>query len=309
MARTPARHHGRAKVSRIVRDQHLISSPTTVSSYPGETHAEAKEKDIFLPTHGKSAHNPNITVEPAYPGVFIYRFSESFNYINQAYHIDHLISHIYTHTRRTDTSTIVPLKNRLWSDAPPPTSQDENTTASKPLLRAVVLDFSNVNVIDVTTVQGLIDMRDTLARYAAPGVVEWHFAGVQNRWTRKALATAGFGRPSRNGSGFAAWCPTYTVAKSSSDGRESTKIATCVVDEEVSSKSSATLHPDVGDGEVHLKNGGGTDEEEGKVGVAMKCRVEAVFGVDRPFFHADLEDAVDVAVRDARRADGVGAGR
>jgi sodium-independent sulfate anion transporter 11 len=28
-----------------------------------------------------------------------------------------------------------------------------------------------------------------------------------------------------------------------------------------------------------------------------------VYGVDRPFFHLDLHDAVDAAVRDARTAD------
>jgi hypothetical protein len=28
-----------------------------------------------------------------------------------------------------------------------------------------------------------------------------------------------------------------------------------------------------------------------------------VYGVDRPFFHIDLSDAVDAAVRDARKAD------
>lgn len=30
---------------------------------------------------------------------------------------------------------------------------------------------------------------------------------------------------------------------------------------------------------------------------------EPVYGVDRPFFHIDLSDAVDTAVRDVRRAD------
>lgn len=309
MARTPARHHGRARVSRIVRDHDSGSQSTIASSNSGEAHTESTEKDIFLPTHGKSAHNPKIAVEPAYPGVFIYRFADSFNYINQAYHIDHLLSHIYKHTRHTDVSTIVPPKDRLWSDTPPPKHQPDDAATSKPLLRAVVLDFSTVNVIDVTSVQGLIDMRDTLARYAAPSVVEWHFVGVQNRWTRKALATAGFGRPAREGVALEVWSPTYTVVPDSKGAWSDAKGAGCVVDEETSRKSSATLHPDVGDMEVLSKESVGSEEEEGRVGCVVERRSEAVFGVDRPFFHADLADAVDVAVRDARRAAALGLGR
>ena len=35
----------------------------------------------------------------------------------------------------------------------------------------------------------------------------------------------------------------------------------------------------------------------------VKEKMEPLFGVERPFFHVDLADAVDVAVRDAKMAD------
>jgi len=49
--------------------------------------------------------------------------------------------------------------------------------------------------VDVTSVQGLIDIRNQLDQYAKPEVVEWHFASISNRWTKRALAAAGFGYP------------------------------------------------------------------------------------------------------------------
>ncbi|KAJ4351476.1 uncharacterized protein N0V89_006819 [Didymosphaeria variabile] len=222
MARTQGKSQGQAKVTRVIQHS-KPTAHTTAERTPSPSHTssttttEDLTRNAFLPLEGDKAHNPRITVEPAHPGVFIYRFAESFNYINQAHHIDYLLSHIYAHTRRTVADDGVPLKDRLWSDPPPARTYDDGAV-QKPVLRAVVLEFSTVNVIDVTSVQGLIDMRTTLDRYAAPNVVEWHFAGVHNRWTRRALANAGFGRPStKNPAAFAAWCPAYVVSPSSSD--------------------------------------------------------------------------------------------
>lgn len=312
MARTQGNSQGQAKVTRVTQP-YKPTTPTTTDRAPvlSPTHPTTTRehtRNVFLPMHGKNAHNPRIKVEPAHPCVFIYRFAESFNYINQAHHIDYLLSHIYSYTRRTVADDGVPPQDRLWSDAPPPPRKFEADGAQRPLLRAVVLDFSTVNVLDVTSVQGLIDMRCTLDRYAAPNVVGWHFAGVSNRWTRRALATAGFGRPSANGAAFAGWNAAYTVAVRS-EGEEGGK-QVVVLEEDITSKGSAELHPDV-DGlsathalhsEEHVEAGG--VDFQGK-----RRRLDAVYGVDRPFFHIDLADAVDAAVRDAQRCEDIEAGR
>lgn len=151
----------------------------------------------------------------------------------------------------------------------------------------MVLDFSAVNNVDITSVQGLVDLRNTLDKHASPEAVEWHFASVRNRWARRALAVAGFGFPSgRHVEAFSSWKPAYDVAKLEDD------------------------HPVGPIAPVNLKRmptalGGRTDtssetyvEETGNPPAAG-----ALFAVDRPFFHVDLTSAVDVSVRNARRKD------
>jgi sodium-independent sulfate anion transporter 11 len=238
-------------------------------------------------------HNPNIIVEPAYPGVFIYRFSENFNYINQAYHVDYLTSYIMSHTCRTQADDGIRNCDRLWCEAPP-TEKLIEESSSLPVLRAVVLDFSTVNILDITSIDGLKSLRETLDRHAAPGLVEWHFAGVHNRWTRKALAFAGFGFPAKITADYIGnWCPAYTVSTSLSgaaDGEHKDMEATqrCMQsrDEEQGKESTDT----------HALEVQSTSASE-------KRRFYPIHGVDRPFFHIDLHDAVDAAVRDAKNAD------
>ncbi|KAJ4368459.1 hypothetical protein N0V83_006816 [Neocucurbitaria cava] len=301
MAKSPGKFRGSVGVTRIVRNHRVQEAVASCSSSATATPTGAHEtaathnsetRQVYLPYDSK-AHNPTVKVEPAYPGVFIYRFSENFNYINQAYHIDYLTSYIMKHTRRARADDGMRASDRLWCDAPPFAKVDEEKSAL-PILRAVVLDFSTVNIIDITSIQGLIDLRNTLDRYAAPALVEWHFAGVQNRWTRRALMFAGFGFPAADSvDELGHWCPAYTVA---------TSLAGATEDEQ---RELEVLHMEMR----------GNDEEGrergGKVGVQARVRAVAlekegfqpIFGVDRPFFHIDLHDAVDAAVRDAKRQD------
>jgi hypothetical protein len=50
-----------------------------------------------------------------------------------------------------------------------------------------------VNNIDVTSTRQLIDTRNQLDRHAYANKVDWHFAHINNRWTKRALASVGFG--------------------------------------------------------------------------------------------------------------------
>ncbi|KAF1846424.1 sulfate permease-like protein [Cucurbitaria berberidis CBS 394.84] len=298
MAKSPGKFTGSVGVTRIVRNsrvQEVVTScsssdKTVATQREGTTAAHASEsRQVYLPYDTSDAHNPDIKVEPAYPGVFIYRFSENFNYINQASHIDYLSSYIMKNTRRTLVDDGIRASDRLWCDAPPPAKLGDEKSAL-PVLRAVVLDFSTINNIDITSVQGLLDLRNTLDRFAAPAVVEWHFAGVQNRWTRRALAFAGFGFPAISSvDELADWCPAYTVATGLVGATE----------EELRDVETLQL-------QMRGKNAINRGTEP-KHNIQLHTATEKVdvlqpiYGIDRPLFHIDLHDAVDAAVRDAKK--------
>ncbi|KAF2129222.1 sulfate permease [Dothidotthia symphoricarpi CBS 119687] len=280
MSRSPGDFRGSVEVTRISRDERVQESDVSypeITSPSTEHHSYVQiTRQVFLPHTGKSNHNPNVTVEPAYPGVFIYRFSENFNYVNQAYHMDHLITYVKSHTRRSDVEDGIRASDHLWCDDLPSKAYTEESY-SLPLLKAIVLDFSTVNIVDITSVQGLVDLRHTLDRYAAPTLVEWHFAGVHNRWTRRALVSAGFGFPAANDTdAVGCWSPAYTVAVPS---------LTATPKEQ---RELISVHQ-----QIQLDDKGSENAN----------RLAPLYGVDRPFFHVDLHDAVDAAVRDAKRKD------
>lgn len=58
--------------------------------------------------------------------------------------------------------------------------------AAKPILRAVVFDFSGVSNMDTTSIQNLVDLRRVLERYAA-GEVEFHFATILSPWIKRLV--------------------------------------------------------------------------------------------------------------------------
>ncbi|CAO2655048.1 Nn.00g117810.m01.CDS01 [Neocucurbitaria sp. VM-36] len=302
MAKSPGKFRGSVGVKRILRS-HGVQEPTTSCSSSSMTMAANTQniaaahspqiRQVYLPYDTTDARNHSIKVEPAYPGVFIYRFSESFNYINQAYHIDYLTSYIMENTRRTRVDDGIRPSDRLWCDTPPSAQLYEEKSAL-PMLRAVVLDFSTVNIIDITSVQGLVDLRNTLDRYAEPALVEWHFAGVQNRWTRRALVFAGFGFPAADSvNEIGHWCPAYTVATSLAGATEEEQRDLAVMQMEIRGKDE--------EGRSEYKE---PTQDRAK---SDKVHLQPIYGVDRPFFHIDLHDAVDAAVRDAKRQDERGA--
>ena len=67
--------------------------------------------------------------------------------------------------------------------------------------------------------QHLIDVRNQLDHYAAPDVVDWHFACIHNRWTKRALAAAGFGYPAQptEMGESRRWKPIFSVAEIGGD--------------------------------------------------------------------------------------------
>lgn len=63
------------------------------------------ERNLFLPLCHEDGTNPEINIEIPLPGIFIYRFTESFNYTNASYTLDQLLQTVYSHTQRTNSNS------------------------------------------------------------------------------------------------------------------------------------------------------------------------------------------------------------
>lgn len=68
------------------------------------------------------------------------------------------------HTRRGKDISGQSAGSRPWND--PGSKNDDSAAKNKPLLKAIVLDFSAVSHIDTTGIQSLIDTRSEAERWA-----------------------------------------------------------------------------------------------------------------------------------------------
>ncbi|KAF9111319.1 hypothetical protein BGX27_005107 [Mortierella sp. AM989] len=144
--------------------------------------------DVFVDTTIDSTFD---TV-PAPHGVLVFRIEESTTFPNTETFKTWVVEEAYKYTRFGGKAKAA--KEKLWSDnmdihihdlrkiAHGP---DSNITDDDlPRLRAVILDFSAVNNIDTTGLQGLFDLRDLLKEYAGAvdypeSFFELHFVGIQ----------------------------------------------------------------------------------------------------------------------------------
>jgi sodium-independent sulfate anion transporter 11 len=99
--------------------------------------------------------------------------------------------------------------------------------------------------------------------------VEWHFASINSRWTKRALTTAGFGYIDRER--FAArqhWNPVYSYAP-------------------LDDAAGPRPHDPEAQNEIQAVNG----HKNFPIG-----KVTTVHGQNRPFFHIDVAAAVESAI-------------
>lgn len=188
---------------------------------------------------------------------------------------------------------------------------------ARPTLRAIVLDFSAVNCIDITAAQALQDLRNQFDRYASPDKVEWHFAGVSNRWTKRALVASGFGVDSSRtprvlqgdnykGDDAQEVDQGPLIAVGPAGGATANDIVGVTRSGGASSTDERRTE---GDGDVE-KGSAGNGENISAVPTASSAGAGAlaaggtggkklvpVFGINRPFFHVDVATALKSAVR------------
>ena len=149
-----------------------------------------ESREVFVPLKPDGVTNPQVKVDAPSPGVIIYRFEESFLYPNSSLINGALVDHVKAHTQRGKDMTNVKRADRPWNDPGPGhrgAAADQEINRQKPILHAIVLDFSTVYVkdfshnllihcspfrvpfsshIDTTGIQSLIDTRTEVERWA-----------------------------------------------------------------------------------------------------------------------------------------------
>lgn len=128
---------------------------------------ESVVREVYVPLNPKpSLMNASVKITPPAPGVIVYRFEESFLYPNSYLLNSTLVDYVKTNMRRGKDMSAVKLSDRPWNDPGPRRGVDEqNENLEKPVLRAIVLDFSGVSQIDTTAIQALIDTRNEIERW------------------------------------------------------------------------------------------------------------------------------------------------
>lgn len=296
-------------------------------------HDSPAARNIFLPINHGDGSNPEVELDQPYPGVFIYRFSEGFTYPNASHTLESMVEYVFEKTRRTTPFNFDRRGDRPWNDPGPSKramkkAQEGNLAAvgfkeDLPTLKAIILDFSSVNFVDITSVQQLIDVRNQLDRYTAPDVVDWHIAAISNRWSKRALVSAGFGYPTERPDGLHhRWQSIFSVAeiggaesaaaaaeaqlnekvvkdhehgnvhKSAEEGRNSTNID--ITSAESASASGNSSRDEELKSPASARPGTGFTQQSS--GGQAKRRTVAVHSLNRPLFHVDLTSAVQSAI-------------
>ncbi len=134
-----------------VEGTHLEDEEGAGKSGGSIDHSTKRIRNIFLPIDHEDGSNPDIEVRAPYPGVFIYRFSEGFNYPNANHYLDQLTEHIFKVTRRTNPFSYGNPGDRPWCDPGPKRGEEEIVDTSLPTLKAIILDFSKFSLHDSRT--------------------------------------------------------------------------------------------------------------------------------------------------------------
>jgi len=327
---------GKVKVHSVLGD-HVIGNDNNVVGSYGTMKPQSSDsvdsgsmaaRNLFLPIGNPDGSNPELEIASPYPGIFIYRFQESFNYPSATSTLTFLSNYIFAHTRRTAINTYSRPGDRPWNDPGPKKGQEEDT--SLPTLKAIILDFSSVSNVDVTSVQHLIDIRNQMDRYTQPDYVDWHMACINSRWTKRALVSAGFGYPTERADGkHVEWRSIFSIAEIGGDssaaaaarghdnGEKSiarrsieqasygapvapskfadsemaaaSEASSVVENDAVGSTGFSQLRP--GDSTAAASSSSGTFN-----GAAVARKRVVVHGLNRPLFHTDLTSALQSAI-------------
>ena len=119
VVKAQGRFLGKVKIHSVVGD-HVLNDETKFPDNSQRKTLESNNPDtsarnIFLPIEHNDGSNPQIDVVSPYPGIFIYRFSEGFNYPNANHYLDYMVATIFKETRRTNPNSYPKLGVSLLS--------------------------------------------------------------------------------------------------------------------------------------------------------------------------------------------------
>lgn len=121
---------GKAKIHTVAGDSYSkedagksVNGLDSVVSTIEKLHVSGPAREVFLPLDRHDGSNPDVKVESPYPGVFIYRFSEGFNYPNSGHYMEHFTETIFKVTRRTTLDTYAKLGVSFSFDMNPSTAK------------------------------------------------------------------------------------------------------------------------------------------------------------------------------------------
>lgn len=309
------------------------------------SHNFPSSRTVFVDIDHADGSNPSVPVEQPYPGVFIYRFAEGFNYPNANYTLEYMVEEIFKVTRRTNLTSYPRPGDRPWNDPGPTKRQlkkaaagDINLDAGKedlPTIKAIILDFSAVNFVDITSVQALVDIRNQLDRYAAPDIVDWHIANINNRWAKRGLVAAGFGYPVERPDGLHhRWQSIFSVAEIGGENSAAAAAENELNEKALRERQRRSHEHNVEEGlrtgtatstgkgddinaahETGSASGSSQNDEElksgGRGGGALRHRGGSkstpVLGANRPLFHLDLTGALQSAIANIEARQSAGA--
>ncbi|ODV85169.1 hypothetical protein CANARDRAFT_234167 [[Candida] arabinofermentans NRRL YB-2248] len=209
---------GRINVSEVV-DPRIITSTSSSAdeidnsfdsgkatndqvSFPSTSITKSYYRWVPIPTNplnSKFIHtqyiNNKIDIRPPPPGVIVFRPSESFVYPNSSRQVDLVLDEIKrvtrpAHIKKTKTFNNPGVLENPWWRKKDIVYDEEHET--RPHLKIVHFDFSQVMALDTTAMQSLIDLKNAIGYYSGNDF-EIHFSGIINPWVKRGLINAGFG--------------------------------------------------------------------------------------------------------------------
>lgn len=327
LLRTKGRFLGRLKVSSVQGNRVLGSESQRLLGEYGTFERDSSgpqvdsplSRNVFLPIDHGDGSNPEIILQQPYPGIFIYRFSEGFLYPNADHTLTYMADTILKQTRRTNGASYPRPGDRPWNDPGPSkralkqaaeSNTDPEGKDHLPTVKAVILDFSAVNFVDITSVQALIDVRNQLDRHASPDVVDWHLACINNRWAKRALVAAGFGYPQERPDGqHHRWQSIFSVAEMGGDNSVAAAAQNDLNEKADKERQRRSHDHNIEEGlrnsdhiaaETGSASGSSQDEDMRKSGMRdstlRQRRAVAIHSANRPLFHVDLTSALQAAI-------------